>query len=137
MKKLLLGIAMLLMAGSSFAEDGLTLTVQKPDLKLGDVTDVDLSITVSEDMLEVFTGFQLRVLVPVGVEFVKMGGSNSNPKYFSITSPSMQDLGVTITQKFYPITSEDSSARSAPAEEKGAGPLICSEVRCLFLDSLY
>ncbi len=107
MKKLLLGIAMLLMAGSSFAEDGLTLTVQKPDLKLGDVTDVDLSITVSEDMLEVFTGFQLRVLVPVGVEFVKMGGSNSNPKYFSITSPSMQELGVTITQKFYPITSED------------------------------
>ena len=107
MKKLLLGIAMLLMAGSSFATDGLTLTLQKPDLKLGDVTDVDLSITVSEDYLEVFTGFQLRVLVPVGIEFQKMGGSNKNPLYYSITSPSMQEIGVTITQKFYPITSED------------------------------
>ncbi len=66
MKKFLLGIAMVLASGSSFAEDYLTMMQSSVDLQAGDSTEVTFRIVC--DQANTYAQLQMDILLPAGIE---------------------------------------------------------------------
>ncbi len=65
MKKFLLGIALALFAGNSFAQDGFTLTPTSFTLKAGETQDIELVINAAQPLT--YTSFQINIAMPEGV----------------------------------------------------------------------
>ena len=96
MKKFLLGIALALFAGNSFAEDGFTLTPTSFTLKAGETQDIELVINAAVPLT--YTSFQINIAMPEGVVPVALNqeeidlwasmGLTIDPKYCEVTLPS-------------------------------------------------
>ena len=96
MKKLLLGIAMALVAGSSFADDYLSLTPEKFSLKPGETQDVELVLNVAAQLS--YTALQVQIALPEGTRPAALNadeialyeslGIPVEAKYAQVTMPS-------------------------------------------------
>ena len=90
MKKLLLGIALTLAAGNSFAGDELTMTPSTVSLKPGETAEVTVVLNAAE--VDTYSALQVVIAMPEGVEPVCINPEEveegEDPIYLSLELPS-------------------------------------------------
>lgn len=92
MKKCLLGIAMLLTAGFSFAQESFTVTPSPATMQPGDEQEFIVSINVSESNVLNLRTANFYIQIPEGLEAMQAYGNKLRPKYVDMVKESSLEM---------------------------------------------
>jgi len=104
MKKFLLGTVMLLAAGTSFAQDILTLSPETLTLKAGQIEEVTVGISAAE--YDYYSGMEMVIEMPEGLEVVPdtTYDKRGNPVYTWIKPLAhLKDANFSLSYKWVPV----------------------------------